>query len=632
MIQTSIENVVWGHCLEKKLRNRVSTSLGLLVLLLPFQNCGKFDSSSPKDSAKTTSGGTSNTSGGDSPDTSGGKTPPPLTPLPPDGPDLKYLQDNCRPNVDKPTFIGPVASLAKVSSGWAQTDQERNQTGHKSADEIKAKMKIGILNLARHESLGCQVDVDLECKISSTKGELGGKPINAVGDFGQAVPNFKPSDAIACDATASRTGVDTADLSIKIFPKPDDKNVRCVHGTFTIKVKALTETYGSTKETEEKTITVEVENTCPIQQSLANAALGVTLKDAFGTAVAIQGDTAAVIADGDDTGGLNVGAVYVFKRNSGVWASQGKLIAPPASVSVEAQPQTVSLGGDFLAYGSGSQDGNKGIVHLFSRTGAGAYGHIQDLKGTVVNGRFGSALVISGNRLIVGAPSESGTGKVYVYTLGGAGATFAEEILPPTSTLNQGFGSALAASSVGLVIGAPQRIGFESASEGNAYFLAWSGAIKALPLPTAVVGKMGSRFGASVAIYESKIAVGAPRYANNRNTEGNKGYVAYYSDATAAAVGIASTTNDAHYGTSLGLNKNGIFIGGPELRADTGAVDYRLYGSLTKYTRIFSLAASSRDAAGSSLAVNDKDLLVGAFGRTEFGAASGGAFTFVVGE
>ena len=52
------------------------------------------------------------------------------------------------------------------------------------------------------------------------------------------------------------------------------------------------------------------------------------LDDRFGRAVALSGDRALIGADGDDDEGSNAGAAYTFARDAmGAWGSQSKLLS-----------------------------------------------------------------------------------------------------------------------------------------------------------------------------------------------------------------------------------------------------------------------------------------------------------------
>lgn len=91
--------------------------------------------------------------------------------------------------------------------------------------------------------------------------------------------------------------------------------------------------------------------------------------DEFGRSVAIDGNTAVVGAFGENTGGDNAGALYVYTRNRGAWMEQAKLTLLNPS-SEQQLGLHVTLDGDTIASAVGDEDqlGNfTGSVRIFER-------------------------------------------------------------------------------------------------------------------------------------------------------------------------------------------------------------------------------------------------------------------------
>ena len=77
--------------------------------------------------------------------------------------------------------------------------------------------------------------------------------------------------------------------------------------------------------------------------------------DEFGRSVAIDGNTAVVGAFGENTGGDNAGAIYVYTRNGGAWREQAKLTL--LNPSPEQQLGFfVTLDGNTIASSVGDED------------------------------------------------------------------------------------------------------------------------------------------------------------------------------------------------------------------------------------------------------------------------------------
>ncbi len=147
--------------------------------------------------------------------------------------------------------------------------------------------------------------------------------------------------------------------------------------------------------------------------------------DEFGRSVAIDGNTAVVGAFGENTGGDNAGALYVYTRNRGAWKQQAKLTLLNPSPEQQLGLH-VSLDGDTIASGVGDEDelGNlTGSVRIFERR-RGVWS--EQAKIVAPNGKanesFGVPVipVVRGDLLAVGdfsAPVDGveNAGAVYVF-------------------------------------------------------------------------------------------------------------------------------------------------------------------------------------------------------------------------
>jgi hypothetical protein len=146
----------------------------------------------------------------------------------------------------------------------------------------------------------------------------------------------------------------------------------------------------------------------------------------FGAAIAIDGDTLAVGAPGENTGSLGSGAVYVFTRDAGGdWSQEALLKADTIGLN-DAFGTSLSLVGDTLAVGAPGErsdatgindaDNNEnavgsGAVYLFERTGPGTWNQIAFVKAsnTDPGDGFGSAVSLEGDTLVITAPAEQST-------------------------------------------------------------------------------------------------------------------------------------------------------------------------------------------------------------------------------
>ncbi len=118
----------------------------------------------------------------------------------------------------------------------------------------------------------------------------------------------------------------------------------------------------------------------------AQGAGGLQARD-FGNTLSISGDFIAVPAPTHTNALQSDGVVYVFRRNTGVWAQEAMLNANPSPV--RGMSDKVSISGSTLAVGSTYYQTGNGVstpitttygAYLFTRSGTGwtQQGHIQE--------------------------------------------------------------------------------------------------------------------------------------------------------------------------------------------------------------------------------------------------------------
>ncbi len=101
-------------------------------------------------------------------------------------------------------------------------------------------------------------------------------------------------------------------------------------------------------------------------------------------------------------------------------------------------------------------------VFVLRHDGA-SWAPVDTLTGPQAGSEFGFALAVSGNSLFVGAPADSGTGGVHVYTLDGSTWTWSSVLRPDPAVDGAGFGAALDVDGDLLLAGAPYENGNEGA-------------------------------------------------------------------------------------------------------------------------------------------------------------------------
>jgi hypothetical protein len=239
--------------------------------------------------------------------------------------------------------------------------------------------------------------------------------------------------------------------------------------------------------------------------------------DYFGYSLALDGDTLAVGAWGEDSNGTGVnssaesnnswpgsGAVYVFTRTGGTWTQQAYVKASNTDPN-DLFGFSLALDGDTLAVGAyaeesngvgvngGAQDNDSftesGAVYVFARV-AGAWGQQAYIKASNndAGDRFGYSLALAGDTLAVGAYREDGngtgvdsaaqgnndlaeSGSVYLFTRGVQSWHQQAYVKASNSGVDDYFGHSLALGGDRLAVGAygegSSGVGVDSATQLN---------------------------------------------------------------------------------------------------------------------------------------------------------------------
>jgi hypothetical protein len=238
--------------------------------------------------------------------------------------------------------------------------------------------------------------------------------------------------------------------------------------------------------------------------------------DRFGFAVSIDGDTAVVSARTEDTGGLDAGAAYIFTRSGTTWTQQAKIIASDAQAG-DTFGHSVGISGDTVVVGAQGEDtggSNAGAAYIFTRSGT-TWTQQQKIQASDLQAsdNFGYSVAISGDTAVVGAAYEdtgaADAGAAYIFTRSGTTWTQQQKIQASDPEANDRFGFAVSIDGDTVVVGANlEDTGGSNA--GAAYVFTRSGTtwtqqqkIQASDI------QAGDLFGASVSISGDTVVVGA---------------------------------------------------------------------------------------------------------------------------
>jgi len=227
--------------------------------------------------------------------------------------------------------------------------------------------------------------------------------------------------------------------------------------------------------------------------------------DGFGQAVAIDGDTILVAAQ-------NSSAVYLYVKPASGWRDMTQTAKLTASVGQSRFGLALGISGNTVVIGAYGT--NQGTAYVYEKPAAGWVDMQQtgELQASD-KGDFGLAVAISGNTIVVGAPTAiSQEGVVYVYTKPADGWTDVQPVAMLTSksafTLAN-FGGAVSISGNTVVVGAFLAGNLRT---GMAYIFVrpqngWANMTQTAQL-FAPIGVQD--FGLSVSISGNEIIVGAP--------------------------------------------------------------------------------------------------------------------------
>lgn len=271
------------------------------------------------------------------------------------------------------------------------------------------------------------------------------------------------------------------------------------------------------------------------------------LGDAFGSAVAISGDTIVVGApfrDGASPQGAlsDMGAAYVFERSGESWNQVAELVLSDAR-SDDLFGSAVAIDGDTIAVGayqryyidpSGGGAANAGAVYIYQRNGASwQLQSVLTAPEPEMLDQFGWAMALDGNRVavsanrrdvIVNSSRVTDAGAVFLFQRSGTSWSLESQLQASDPEENAHFGRSLAMDGEQLLVGAPfkDRINSPAANRvnvGAAYLFERSGASwSQQAILSTAESKRDDRIGWSVALRSGTALLASPYAMRNHPT------------------------------------------------------------------------------------------------------------------
>jgi hypothetical protein len=383
------------------------------------------------------------------------------------------------------------------------------------------------------------------------------------------------------------------------------------------------------------------------------------LNDHFGWSIATDGDVAVIGAPEVDGADYNTGAAYVFRFDGAAWTQESSL-TPDEGQDSDNFGYSVAVSGDWAAIGAPDTD-YRGVVEVFHHA-ARSWTHFAtlELAERVLLDRFGYAVALDGDVLVVGAPCRDvngceedfndpfkcNHGAAYVYRFDGAAWALEAELVASDAVDYDRIATSVAIQGDRVLVGAPYRGATTGEPEAVYIFRYASGEWFEEALLVPDDGERDDLFGYAVSLDGVRALIGAPLW----DAEGCEEDWQDPHCAQGAAYVFRLTRNgwqqdarlaapDAQpldlFGASAAIRDDRILVGAlgdDEALADTGSAyvfargesqrDWLFEGKLVAADRI-----SGQDF-GRSLAFSDHGLWVGASYDDDRGSAAGAAYVF----
>jgi hypothetical protein len=441
----------------------------------------------------------------------------------------------------------------------------------------------------------------------------------------------------------------------------------------------------------------------PIVQGAYIKASNTDAGDSFGRSIAASGDTVVVGALWEDSAAVGVngaqsnvsgfsnsGAAYVFVRSGSTWVQQAYLKASNTGLN-DGFGDSVAISGDTVVVGAPREDGegsssasSSGAAYVFVRSGS-SWSQQAYLKASNagIGDRFGEAVAVSGDTLVVGALGEGSSatgingdqadnsaslsGAVYVFDRTGSAWTQVAYIKASNTDALDQFGGSIAVSGDTLVVAARNESSSATGvdgdqadnsadSSGAAYVFARSGSSwsQQAYLKASNTDSFDG-FGVAVAASGDTVVVGAQYESSSAtgvdgdpfdNAAGLSGaaYVFSRTGTTWAQEAYLKASNTGvgdEFGVAVSVSDDTILVGAPAERSSATGVDgdqssnganrsgavYVFARSGSSWAQEAYLKASNTgrfDVFGATVAISGGAAVVGAFGEDSSATGVGG--------
>ena len=355
--------------------------------------------------------------------------------------------------------------------------------------------------------------------------------------------------------------------------------------------------------------------------------------DDFGGAVGIWGDTAIVGASGHDTA---QGAAYVYQRIGRYWTYTQTLVAPDGADD-DCFGSAIALEGDTAFIGAAGDDAWRGAVYVFTRSG-GTWSYAQKLVASdgVAGQEFGMRVALSGATAIMGAHNDdvraTDAGAAYIFTRVGGTWGQRAKLYASDAAARDFFGCSVALKGGTALVGAHYDDTAAGLNAGSTYVFTGSGSTWTERARLSVTGGVADdHFGSAVALEDGTALISATGYGSY----GGAAYVFTGSGGTwtqRTKIVAPDVSVSSFFGHAVGLSGGTALItrlGDDQLTTNAGAA-YVYTGSGATWTlrkKILADDGAAFDSFGTSGVLSGGTALIGAnLDDTGAGTDAGSAY------
>ncbi len=362
--------------------------------------------------------------------------------------------------------------------------------------------------------------------------------------------------------------------------------------------------------------------------------------DAFGSVVDVDGNVLVVGLPGMN-GGEGAIAIYLIEGGEAVLDA---MVPVPDGFSASGFGSTLAVSGDTIVVGTdGGEPTTQKIAGalaaaIFQRAANGGFGFKEPLTApsSTAGDRFGSAVAISGDTVVVGAPEDgedetTPSGAAYVFNRSNrsAGFTRTNKVKPTNRNTAARFGQAVAIRGRTMAVGAPRaKPNDPGTTSGSAsIFDVVRGAATQVATATGSSSDDGAEFGASVDVgADGTVIVGAPMESSGPSRIGaaylfgRQGEVFQETDRLQPE----EPQPNGEFGRSVAIDPSGIVVGAPKSVAELIAAGIvHRYDRRTKQEGGTLRGKTGQTGFGTSVSIADGRIAIGSPNTAQFaGSAS----------